>query len=345
MNRTDTATYYAPPAPDDASVARVKAPTFSIVIPCYQAADTVGEAVESVLGQTTAAHEVIVVDDGSTDDVDGALSPYQDSIVMLRQENRGVAAARNLGLRHATGEFMGVCDADDVYLPDALSELGALAQARPDLDILCCDGLLEFEGRILGRGRPDPTTFEIHNQRIGILRSNFVPGRSAFRRRRFLDVGGYDEALGCSEDWDCWIRLILDGARAGLVHTPLACTRIHSGSLTSSRVRLLRDQRVTLRKALTRTDLAPGERAVATRHEGELGRALALAELQEALLAGDRRVRRRCWAIATGRGYGARSRLKVAAAAVAPGSAAKWARRQMVGAEDFGYRPGHSLAR
>ena len=134
--------YFAPPAKGPITE-RLHAPSFSVLIPCYQAADTVGSAVASVLSQTSAPHEVIVCDDGSSDALAEALEPYLDHIVVLHQENRGVAAARNLGLARASGEFVAVCDADDIYLPTMLEELSALATARGDLEILCSDALLE----------------------------------------------------------------------------------------------------------------------------------------------------------------------------------------------------------
>ena len=142
------------------------------------------DAVASVLGQTRPPHEVIVCDDGSTDAPAEALAPYLDRIVFLSQENGGVASARNLGLRHATGEFVVVCDADDIYLPTLLEELAALGSDRPDLDILCYDFFVEAEGAVLGRARSDPASFVTDDQHVGILREDFVPGCSAFRRTR-----------------------------------------------------------------------------------------------------------------------------------------------------------------
>src|SRR3954452_9165647 len=87
-------------------------PTFSVMIGAYQAAGTIGDALESVFAQTEPAHEVIVVDDGSTDDLDSALSPYRDRIKLVRKQNGGVASTRNAALGVATGEFMAILDAD-----------------------------------------------------------------------------------------------------------------------------------------------------------------------------------------------------------------------------------------
>ena len=316
---------YFAPSPVGGVSERREVPTFSILIPCYQAADTVGRAVDSVLTQTTAPHEVIVCDDGSTDDLQRALAPYAENIVVLHQANRGVAAARNLGLNYASGEFVAVCDADDVYLPTILAELSALAMTRTDLDILCCDAFIEVDGEILGPGRPDPATFIIDDQRVGILQRDFVPGRSAFRRDLLLNVGGYDESLECAEDWDCWIRLILGGAIAGMVHMPLARTRLRSDSLTASRVRVLSGQAAVLRKSLARSDLSKAEREAAMLHFDIIERALHVAKAQDAIRdAAPAEVRRQCLAIAGDPEQPFRTRMKAVSAAVAP----RWARRR-----------------
>jgi hypothetical protein len=299
-----------------------------VLVPCYQAADTVGEAVESVLAQTAPAHEVIVCDDGSTDDLEGALADYRGRITVLRQENRGVASARNLGLRHATGEFVCVCDADDLYLPPLLAELSRLVTIRPDLDILCCDAYLEVDGRNLGRGRTDPSTFVTSDQRLGILRDNFVPGRSAFRRELLVAAGGYDESLSCAEDWDSWVRLILGGARAGMVDEPLARTRLRQGSLTSSRVRLFAGQLATISKALARTDLTESERNTAAEKQTVLRHALELAEAREVLVKDPSDGRRRCWRIAANSSYPARTRVKSLLAGLFPRAAVRRTRRR-----------------
>ncbi len=264
-------------------------------------------------------------DDGSTDALDEALGAYLDRITILHQANRGVAAARNLGLRHATGEFVAVCDADDVYLPTLLEELSGLAMVRSDLDILCSDAFLELDGTVLGPGRPDPETFVVGDQRLGILRENFVPGRSAFHRDLLLKAGGYDESLTCAEDWDCWIRLILGGARAGLVHRALARTRIRSDSLSVSPTRRLSGQEAVLAKTLARSDLSEAERQAATLHLTAVRLALDLAQAQDAIRYGAAAdVRRRCLEIALDGAQPHRTRVKAVTAALAP----RWARRR-----------------
>ncbi|HXY28403.1 MAG TPA: glycosyltransferase family A protein, partial [Acidimicrobiales bacterium] len=102
-------------------------PSFSVVVPVYQEAHLVGEAIESVLAQTVVPRQILVCDDGSTDDLASVLAAFGDRIRVLRQEHKGLAAARNLCLYHATGDFVTQCDADDVMLPRLIEAMGELA--------------------------------------------------------------------------------------------------------------------------------------------------------------------------------------------------------------------------
>jgi glycosyltransferase involved in cell wall biosynthesis len=198
------------------------APTFSVIVAAYNVADVIGDALESLRAQTIAPLEVIVCDDGSTDDLEGAVEPYRDAIVLLRQENGGEAAAKNTAAAAATGDFVAILDADDVYFPKRLDALSTLAQARPDLDILTTDGYLCVSDRIVRRNYDRSWRFEIADQRRAIIERNFIFGLAAVRRERLLQHGGFDEAIRWTTDWDLWLRLILAGARAGCVPEPLA---------------------------------------------------------------------------------------------------------------------------
>src|SRR5919106_6197910 len=106
--------FVAPP-PSAGAVEPGPVPTFSVLVPAYQAAETIGEALDSALGQTAPPLEVIVCDDGSTDDLDGALASYTERIVLLRKQKGGAASARNAAARAASGDFVALLDADDEY--------------------------------------------------------------------------------------------------------------------------------------------------------------------------------------------------------------------------------------
>jgi hypothetical protein len=210
-------------------------PSFSVVIAAYNAAATIGEALASAFAQTAPPQDVVVCDDGSTDDLLTATAPFADRITLLRQQNAGEGAAKNAGVRAATAEFAVFLDADDVFDPERLEALGELASARPDLDILTTDALLEVDGAVVRRCYDESWTFDVEDQRAAILERNFVFGLAAVRRERFLAVGGFETSLLYAADWDLWSRLILDGSRAGLVVVPLATYRLRSTSLSAQR--------------------------------------------------------------------------------------------------------------
>ena len=293
------------------------APTFSVVIAAYNAAETIGEAVDSALGQTVAPLEVIVCDDGSTDDIEGALRPYAGRLKLLRKENGGPSSARNLAARAASGEFVAVLDADDVFLPERLEALGELGAARPDLDVLATDVYLEVDGARRGHFNGPANPFEVADQPRAILERCFAHN-GALRRARMGAVGWLDEQLHAAEDWDLLIRLILSGSRAGCVDEPLAVYRMTPGSITADRARALRYRVLALEKAAARPGLEPRLRpALETSLRGHRARAEA-AEAESALRSGAPDARDRSLAVAMGRGQGPTTRLKALVAALAP---------------------------
>lgn len=248
----------APPAREPLRPPAVP-PTFSIVITAYEAAGTIAAAVRSALEQTHSAHEVIVVDDGSRDDLAGALAPFAGMIEVVHKENGGGASARNAGAAAASGEFMAVLDADDSYRPRRLEAIAALATARPDLDLVTTDARFVVEGKAVG-------SFAAHNgfastdQRTAIFANCFVGGWPAVRIAALERIGGFDEEMRIAYDWDCWLRLILSGSAAGMADEPLYDYVLRSGSLASSRVASLWERVRLLEKATGNPDLLPIER-------------------------------------------------------------------------------------
>lgn len=303
------------------------APSFSVVIAAYQAAGVIGEAIESVLRQTRTPLEIVVCDDGSTDDLAGALAPFAGRITLLRKVNGGEASAKNAACRAARGDYVVILDADDVFAEDRLEALAELAVARADLDVLTTDAILEIDGRAVRRCYEPSNPFAVDDQRTAILTRNFVFGLAAVRRERLLAAGGFDETIRYTTDWDLWLRMIFDGSRIGLVDLPLARYRITPGNLSSQRSRMAEGSLMTLGKAATRTDLRPAERAVLGTSIAGFRRELALALARESLQPDGVRPRRRALAVVFGPGHAGGTRVKAAAAAVAPASAAKRLRR------------------
>jgi glycosyltransferase involved in cell wall biosynthesis len=307
---------------------RVPAPTFSVIVAAYNVADMIGEALESIRRQTLAPLEVVVCDDGSTDDLDGALAPYRDEIVFLRKENGGEASAKNAAVRVARGDFVVVLDADDVYLPARIEALTELARSRPDLDILTTDALLVANGLPVRRVYDRSWVFEVDDQRRAILQRNFVFGHAAVRRRLLLEAGGFDESILWTTDWDLWLRLILRGALAGCVAEPLAEYRLREGSLTSRRRDLALGRLTTLEKARSNPDLQEGDTLALEVSIRAYRRVFALEDLRSSVLAGEGDARRRALGILAARGYSPRVRLEMAVTAAAPALGARLLRRR-----------------
>jgi GT2 family glycosyltransferase len=306
MSRSRTA--FVAPAPATA-VTHGPVPTFSVVIPAYQAAARISEALASALRQTRPALEVIVCDDGSTDELEQALEPFRKRIVYLRQEHAGVGAARNLGLRSASADFVAVLDSDDIWLPRYLEALGELAAARPDLDLLSSDVYFDVGGEIVGRFYAE-NEFAVLDQRKAILRGCFV-GWPASRRTRLLALGGFDESIVVSTDWEAWIRMILDGARAGLVPEPLMRYRLRRDSLTASRARSLQARVAVLDKTRRTAQLAPEEERTLEGSRQLFARRALVAEAREALAERRPGSRRRALALITKPGVPLRTRFSL----------------------------------
>jgi GT2 family glycosyltransferase len=290
-------------------------PTFTIVIPTYQAAETLPDAVASALTQVHPAFEVLVVDDGSTDDVDGALAPVCDRVRLIRKKNGGGASALNAGADEARADFLAILDADDVYHPLRLQALARLAMERPDLDLITTDARFVVDGSEAGRFS-DYNPFAVDDQRTAILESCFVGGWPAIRLARLREIGGFDERLRTGYDWDCWLRLIFAGARAGLVAEAYYDYRLHSGSLTASRSSTLWDRVRLLEKARQDPRLGPREREV-LRRSLHTHRTRAVEVEIEAVLGGCGRARRPLRHALTP-GIAPRARVRALLAAAAP---------------------------
>jgi glycosyltransferase involved in cell wall biosynthesis len=305
--------------PAATSVTRDGPPTFSAIVPAYQAADFIGEALESLLAQTMPPIEIIVCDDGSTDDLAQAVAPYRSSITFLSKENGGEASAKNTAARAASGEFVAILDADDIYLPERLEALAELSMRRPDLDILTADCLVVANGRVIRRCYDGGYHFETEDQRRGILERNFIgPGHMAVRREHLLAVGGFDENFRWATDWDCWIRMIFAGSRAGMVAEPLAEYRVRESSLASNRVRQFEAYVAVLEKAAARSDLSRAERVVLNSSLEAQRRRVELRETEDALVSMSSEARRLALGVARDRGFPVTTRAKAALAAALP---------------------------
>lgn len=187
----------------------------SVVIPLYNKAPHITNAVESVLAQSELPDEIIVVDDGSTDGGGDLLSPYVEKfgVRLIRQENSGVSAARNRGVYAATGEYVTFLDADDVWLPNHLATLRRLIDKYPEASLLSTAHAIERDGQ---RYRPKCNYKEGWEGLVQDFFAEYAAGlglvnsiTAGVRKKDFLRAGGFPAGVRRGEDIVCWINMAL----------------------------------------------------------------------------------------------------------------------------------------
>jgi glycosyltransferase involved in cell wall biosynthesis len=224
-------------------------PLVTVVIPCYNQAHFLGEAIESALSQTYPNFEIVVVDDGSTDNTSDVASRYKQ-VRLVRQENRGLAGARNTGIEHSEGDYLVFLDADDRLLPEALEVGLGCFQAHPECVLVAGHSrLIEADGSPLGvepqaAGGERPSRPPRHiggDIYLTILSRKYhiLCGTVMHRRLVFESVGYFDPELKASEDYDLYFRV----ARRFPVYchdTAVFEYRKHSATMTRDHGRMLK---------------------------------------------------------------------------------------------------------
>ncbi|MBI2361062.1 MAG: glycosyltransferase family 2 protein, partial [Deltaproteobacteria bacterium] len=182
------------------------APRVSVVIPTYNRWPMVREAVESVLAQTYGDFELVVVDDGSADDTAERLSAYSPKLRVLRQPRRGVAAARNLGVRNSVGKYVAFLDSDDLWRSGKLETQMTFMIARPEVRICQTEELWIRRGvRVNPRKRHRKPSGDIFRPSLELCLVS--PSAVVMTRELFEQAGGFDEAFTVCEDYDLWLRI------------------------------------------------------------------------------------------------------------------------------------------
>jgi Glycosyl transferase family 2 len=204
----------------------------SIIIPTHNYAGYVGQAIRSALQQGYGPVEVVVVDDGSTDDTPAVLREFGSAIRSVRLEGRGVSAARNAGLGLARGEYVVLLDADDLLVPGGVAAQVAWFEGHPDLDAVVGDWYTcDVPSGTIVRNRSSLRGDALPH----LLRTNIVATPSAvmLRRATLVALGGFDTSLGFTADWEMWLRLARQGRGFACVTAPTAVYRVHQRSMTS----------------------------------------------------------------------------------------------------------------
>ena len=204
----------------------------SVIIPNYNYSKYVCEAVDSALGQTYQDKEVIVVDDGSTDNSVELLTKYGDKIKLIRQTNAGVCASRNNGVAASSGELIAFLDADDVWLPEKLEKQVAQFLADPNV-VLSHVGVQDIDANGSGLATHiDGMSGTVFCELLSFDRGVILGGcsGSVVPRNVFDEAGGFDRRLATSADWDFYFRTSRLGDVA-FVHEPLLKYRFHGSNM------------------------------------------------------------------------------------------------------------------
>lgn len=219
----------------------VSVPKVSVIMPAYNAQKHIGEAIDSVRAQSFIDWELIVVNDGSTDDTAKIVTSYSLTdrrIQLVTQPNKKQAAARNTGLRMAKGEWIAFLDADDLWRPEKLSRQLLCSNA----DVTYTSGIKLFEPS----GKMTP--YDIHPGLVSsgemyrmLFEWNPIPNLSVLIKRKLVEVAGLQnesiEVVGC-EDWEYWIRLAKNGASFFGLNEDLFVYRVHQGGTSRNRLKM-----------------------------------------------------------------------------------------------------------
>ncbi len=230
------------------------APRVSVILPVYRGARFVARSIESVLGQTFRDLELLIVNDGSPDNSAEVIRPYlaDARVRYVEQANAGVAAARDRALREARGQFVGLIDQDDVWLPDKLARQVPVLSARPDVALVHCDALpIDEDDRLLVPaaavpGRAGASAF------VEMFMGNPVTACTAlFRREVAMLAGGFDSAAAIrfADEYDLWLRIARTHEVAYL-DVPLAHYRLHDANNSTDKAAMVLATLAVLRKTL-----------------------------------------------------------------------------------------------
>ncbi len=214
-------------------------PAVSAIVTTYNRAHMVTGAIKSVFDQTYKDFELIIVDDGSTDDTQTALQKYADRATIIHQQNQGLSGARNTAIAAASGKYVAFLDDDDLWLPERLARQVPLLEDSPDIALVFSDAdLINEDGRITGRWS-DFISVQPMICLETLFMYNYIPVLTTLvRRTAFEDVGLFDPVMKKCEDYDMWLR-ILQKYRAVYHPAQLAQYRIWSGGKSQDKLAML----------------------------------------------------------------------------------------------------------
>lgn len=214
-----------------------KFPKISIIIPTFNHAEFVCEAIDSVLLQNYPNKEVLVVDDGSTDNTKEVLRKYVEcGVKYIYKKNGGLSSARNEGIRNASGKFIAFLDADDIWLQDKLLMQYQIISNGDNVGLVGCGYYLVDKNKNILEKRAAKDFANRKKLLQELLLKNVISGSGSgvlIRKECFDEAGVFDETLTCAEDWDMWVR-IAKFYEIAFVKDPLVSIRVFSNSMSSS---------------------------------------------------------------------------------------------------------------
>lgn len=266
-------------------------PAVSIIVPVYNAADCIANALASVAVQTWRDYEVIVIDDGSLDapQLEAAIAPWRQLIRFHRQGNAGAGAARNRGLALARGRYVAFLDADDEWTPEFLERQMALLQQPPGCDFVWSDGWIRGQTSLSGRryfettGSVEAPSFQsLLQQTCTVLTSSVVA-----RRASLSAVRGFDARIRRGQDWDMWLRMAYNGTMMAVNPAPLVWRTVRRDNLSGDEVAQLRRALTVLQAIPRKLRLEMDELGLVHERLVQLGMQLDLELGKRALRSGD----------------------------------------------------------
>lgn len=266
-------------------------PKVSVIMPSYNTATLIAEALDSVFAQDYSDFEVIVINDGSPDtpELERVLEPYRDRIVYLKQENRRACGARNNGINHARGEYVAFLDSDDSWMPTYLrTQMGHL-QKNPSLDMIYCDCLIYGGGAQSGKTfmQTCPSRGSVNFESLLREKCQVPISGTILRRQSLIAAGGFDERLVMCDDYEMWLRLAHRGSR--MAYHPAVLARLRIGrpnSLSASDARMLSALLTILSNVRVDWDLSAEQEALLLKKLEQTQALLALERGKEFLKQG-----------------------------------------------------------
>ncbi len=233
----------------------------SVIIPAYNQGRFLAQAVNSVFEQTHIDFEIVVVDDGSTDDTRQIASNYADpKFHYVYQNNQGLSAARNTGIRNSTAPYLSFLDSDDLFLPEKLAILGSVLDEDETIGLVAGQSIpIDENNQQVGKifdSPPPEKGFEL------LLGNPLHVGSILMRRSWQQVVGFFDESLRSYEDWDMWLRLAQAGCKMAWVDKPVSFYRFHTAQMTRIGEQMTSATFAVLDKLFSTPDLAPDWKAM-----------------------------------------------------------------------------------